>query len=94
MLPGRLKDGRLLQADAYVNRTVGIHGDAGRWLQLRHLAERNEEIPQVEIPVDEAKLLLFEWGVALQRWKMVGFVAPRRTNPMGRSSTAQGSTPL
>lgn len=34
VLAGSLKDGRLLQADAYVNRTAGIRGDAGRWLSF------------------------------------------------------------
>jgi len=24
----------------------------------------------IEIPMEKVKLLLFEWGVALQRWRM------------------------
>lgn len=35
-----------------------------------YIAETEEEVPQIELPVDEAKLLLFEWGAALQRWKL------------------------
>lgn len=30
----------------------------------------DEEPPRLEVSVDEAKLLLLEWGAALQRWHM------------------------
>lgn len=35
-----------------------------------YAAETEEDVPQVEITTDEAKLLLFEWGTALQQWLM------------------------
>jgi hypothetical protein len=35
-----------------------------------YIKENETEIPMVEIPLEKAKLLLFEWGVALQRWRM------------------------
>lgn len=35
-----------------------------------YIAEAEEDVPQIELPLDEAKLLLFEWGAALQRWQM------------------------
>ena len=35
-----------------------------------YIDEGETEIPMVEIPLEKAKLLLFEWGVALQRWRM------------------------
>jgi hypothetical protein len=35
-----------------------------------YIAETGEGVPQIELPIDEAKLLLFEWGAALQRWQM------------------------
>lgn len=28
------------------------------------------DLTQIEIPVDSAKLLLWQWGLALQRWEM------------------------
>jgi hypothetical protein len=35
-----------------------------------YVGENETEIPMVEIPLEKAKLLLFEWGLALQRWRM------------------------
>ena len=35
-----------------------------------YIEEDETEIPMMEIPLEKAKLLLFEWGVALQRWRM------------------------
>lgn len=33
-----------------------------------YVGEDETEIPKVRIPLEKAKLLLLEWGVALQRW--------------------------
>jgi len=35
-----------------------------------YIAETAAEVPQIELPIEEAKLLLFEWGAALQRWQL------------------------
>lgn len=35
-----------------------------------YIPETEEDVPQIELPIDEAKLLLFEWGAALQRWQL------------------------
>jgi len=35
-----------------------------------YIGEDETEIPKVRIPLERAKLLLFEWGVALQQWRM------------------------
>jgi hypothetical protein len=35
-----------------------------------YIAETAEEVPQIELPIEEVKLLLFEWGAALQRWRL------------------------
>jgi hypothetical protein len=35
-----------------------------------YIGEGETEIPKVRIPLERAKLLLLEWGVALQRWRM------------------------
>ena len=32
--------------------------------------EEETEIPQIEMPLESAKLLLFKWGLAIQRWRM------------------------
>lgn len=35
-----------------------------------YIGEDETEVPKVKIPLEKAKLLLLEWGVALQRWLM------------------------
>jgi hypothetical protein len=30
----------------------------------------DKKVPPIEIPVERAKLLLFQWGLTLQRWEM------------------------
>lgn len=35
-----------------------------------YIKEDETEIPKIQIPLEKAKLLLFEWGAALQRWRM------------------------
>lgn len=35
-----------------------------------YVEEHETEVPQIEIPLDSAKLLLFKWGVTLQRWQI------------------------
>jgi hypothetical protein len=35
-----------------------------------YIGEDETEIPKVKIPLEKAKLLLFEWGVVLQRWRV------------------------
>ncbi len=35
-----------------------------------YIGEDEAEIPKVRIPLERAKLLLFEWGAAVQRWRI------------------------
>lgn len=35
-----------------------------------YLAEEETEVQGIEIEIDEAKLLLFEWGAALKKWQL------------------------
>ena len=35
-----------------------------------YISEDKTEIPKVRIPLERAKLLLYKWGVALQRWQI------------------------
>lgn len=55
---------------AFENSTVYIELFKDHITIEPYIEEHETEVPKIEIPVDSAKLLLFKWGVALQRWQM------------------------
>jgi hypothetical protein len=55
---------------AWENPEVHIELFINRVTIEPYIAETAEEVPQIELPIEEAKLLLFEWGAALQRWQL------------------------
>ncbi len=60
----------LYPSHAYENPEVFIELFKDHITIEPYIAEDETEIPKVQIPLEKAKLLLFEWGVALQRWRM------------------------
>lgn len=60
----------LYSSHAYENPQVFIELFKDHITIEPYIKEDDTEIPMVEIPLEKAKLLLFEWGVALQRWRM------------------------
>lgn len=60
----------LYSSHAYENPKVFIELFKDHITIEPYIGEDETEIPMVEIPMENAKLLLFEWGVALQRWRM------------------------
>ncbi len=60
----------LYPSHAYENPEVFIELFKDHITIEPYISEDETEIPKVRIPLEKAKLLLFEWGVALQRWRM------------------------
>lgn len=55
---------------AWENPEVYIELFSDRVTIEPYISQTKEEVPQIELPIEEAKLLLFEWGAALQRWQL------------------------
>ncbi len=58
------------QSHAFENPEVYIELFRDRITIEPYVGEEETEIPKIEMSLDSAKLLLFEWGAAVQRWRM------------------------